>query len=49
MTWRERAATARTSSPSLFAALDIATGLVIGELHRQHRAAEWKKFLQTID
>jgi len=22
---------------------------VISELHRQHRAAEWKKFLQTID
>jgi transposase len=34
---------------SLFAAFNIADGTVIGELHRQHRAAEFKKFLTTID
>ncbi|TDC08070.1 IS630 family transposase [Nonomuraea longispora] len=34
---------------SLFAAFNIADGSVIGELHRQHRAAEFKKFLLTID
>jgi transposase len=34
---------------SLFAAFNIADGSVIGELHRQHRAAEFKKFLVTID
>ncbi len=39
----------RYGTTTLFAALDVATGLVIGELHHQHRAAEWKKFLQTID
>jgi transposase len=39
----------RYGTTTLFAALDIATGLVISELHRQHRAAEWKKFLHAID
>ena len=34
---------------SLFAALPIADGSVIGELHRRHRAVEFKKFLVTID
>lgn len=34
---------------SLFAAFNIADGTVISELHRQHRAAEFKKFLTTID
>ncbi len=34
---------------SLFAAFTIADGTVIGELHRKHRAAEFKKFLTTID
>jgi transposase len=29
---------------SLFAAFDIADGSVIGELHRQHRATEFKQF-----
>ncbi len=33
----------------MFAAFDIADGTVIGELHRQHRATEFKKFLITID
>jgi transposase len=34
---------------SLFAAFNIADGTVIGELHRQHRATEFRKFLVTID
>ncbi|WP_205857831.1 IS630 family transposase [Phytoactinopolyspora endophytica] len=40
---------ARHGVTSLFAAFDIATGEVISELHRQHRAVEFKKFLVTID
>ena len=34
---------------SLFAAFNIADGTVISELHRQHRATEFRKFLATID
>ncbi|MGO4613340.1 IS630 family transposase [Nocardia sp. 2YAB30] len=34
---------------SLFAVFDIADGTVIGELHRRHRAIEFRKFLITID
>ncbi len=34
---------------SLFAAFNIADGTVISELHRQHRATEFKKFLISID
>jgi transposase len=34
---------------SLFAAFNIADGTVISELHRRHRASEFKKFLATID
>ena len=34
---------------TLFAALDVATGEVIGSLHRRHRAAEFKKFLAKLD
>jgi transposase len=33
----------------LYAALDLATGKVIGRLHSRHRAVEFKKFLQTLD
>ncbi|WP_344288925.1 IS630 family transposase, partial [Amycolatopsis albidoflavus] len=40
---------ARHGITSLFAAFNIADGTVIGELHRKHRAAEFKKFLTTID
>jgi transposase len=40
---------ARHGITSLFAASSTADGTVIGELHRQHRAAEFKKFLATID
>lgn len=39
----------RHGTTTLFAALDVATGRVIGELHRRHRAKEFLKFLQTID
>lgn len=39
----------RSGTSSLYAALDIATGKVIGALHSRHRAIEFKKFLQTID
>ncbi|MFC7383691.1 IS630 family transposase [Sphaerisporangium rhizosphaerae] len=39
----------RNGITSLFAAFNIADGTVVGELHRQHRAAEFKKFLITID
>jgi transposase len=34
---------------SLFAAFNIADGTVISELHRRHRAIEFKKFLTAID
>ncbi|QMV12088.1 IS630 family transposase [Streptomyces lincolnensis] len=34
---------------SLFAAFNIADGTVISELHRRHRAIEFKKFLVIID
>jgi transposase len=39
----------RWGTSSLFAALDITTGKVIGSLHGRHRAIEFKKFLQTLD
>ncbi|SPL98319.1 Mobile element protein [[Actinomadura] parvosata subsp. kistnae] len=39
----------RNGITSLFAAFNVADGTVIGEMHRQHRAAEFKKFLATID
>ena len=39
----------RHGTSSLYAALDIATGQVIGTLHSRHRAVEFKKFLATID
>jgi transposase len=34
---------------TLFAALDVATGEVIGSIHRRHRATEFKKFLAKLD
>jgi transposase len=39
----------RSGTSSLYAALDITTGKVIGALHSRHRAIEFKKFLQTLD
>jgi hypothetical protein len=35
--------------PHLFAALAIATGEVVGELHRRHRSIEFLRFLRTIE
>src|SRR5215467_4689064 len=40
---------ARHGVTSLFAAFNIADGTVISELHRRHRAVEFKKFLVAID
>jgi transposase len=39
----------RHGTTSLFAALDVRTGRVIGQCHRRHRALEFRKFLETID
>jgi len=39
----------RAGTSSLYAALDITTGKVIGSLHARHRAIEFRKFLATID
>ena len=39
----------RYGTTTLFAALDLATGKVIGELHRRHRSSEFLKFLRTIN
>jgi len=39
----------RHGTTTLFAALDIATGKVIGELHRRHRSSEFLQFLRTIE
>jgi DDE superfamily endonuclease len=39
----------RNGTSSLYAALDLATGQVIGSLHNRHRALEFHKFLKTID
>jgi transposase len=39
----------RHGTTTLFAAFDVATGKVIGELHRRHRAKEFLQFLRTID
>lgn len=40
---------ARHGVTSLFAAFNVATGEVISDLHRRHRATEFRKFLITID
>jgi transposase len=39
----------RAGTSSLYAALDLTTGRVIGRLHSRHRAIEFKQFLQTLD
>src|SRR5215218_9776521 len=39
----------RAGTSTLFAALDIATGQIIGSLHQRHRAVEFKKFLGRLD
>ena len=39
----------RHGTTSLFAALDVKTGKVIGECHRRHRSVEFRKFLDGLD
>jgi transposase len=39
----------RHGTTSLFAALNTASGRVLGSLHRRHRASEFKAFLERID
>jgi hypothetical protein len=39
----------RHGTTTLFAALDIATGEVMGELHRRHRRTEFLQYLRTIE
>ena len=39
----------RHRTTTLFAALGIATGKVIGELQRRHRSNEFMKFLRSIE
>ena len=39
----------RHGTTSLFAALDVATGKLIGECHRRHRHQEFLKFLELVD
>jgi transposase len=40
---------ARHGTTSLFAALDIATGHVIGRCYQRHRAVEFRKFLAAVE
>ena len=39
----------RHGTVDLFAAFDIATGVVIAKTYKSHRAKEWIKFLEEID
>jgi transposase len=39
----------RHGTTTLFAALDIATGRVIGQCMKRHRHQEWLRFLRAID
>ena len=39
----------RHGTTSLFAALELKTNRVIGQLHRRHRSAEFRQFLDTIE
>src|SRR6516164_8393694 len=39
----------RHGTTSLFAALDVKSGKVIGQTHRRHRSIEFRKFLDRID
>jgi transposase len=48
--WSEaRTITSANGTTSLFAALELKTNRVIGELHRRHRSVEFRKFLDTIE
>jgi hypothetical protein len=39
----------RHGTTALFAALDVATGHVLGRCYRRHRASEFRRFLDAID
>ena len=39
----------RHGTTSLFAAFNVASGHVLGQLHRRHRSREFRRFLDTID
>jgi transposase len=39
----------RHGTTTLFAALDVATGEVLGECYRRHRSLEFRRFLKQID
>ena len=39
----------RHGTTSLFAALNVKTGQVVGQFHQRQRAREFRKFLDTID
>lgn len=39
----------RHGTTSLFAALNVKTGEVLGEIHRRHRSIEFRKFLDRIE
>ena len=39
----------RHGTTSLFAALEVKSGTIIGQCHRRHRAIEFRKFLDRID
>jgi transposase len=39
----------RHGTTALFAALDIATGRILGRCYRRHRASEFRRFLDAID
>ena len=39
----------RHGTTTLFAALDVATGKVIGQTHRRHRSTEFLKLLRTVE
>jgi transposase len=39
----------RNATTGLFAALNVANGMLVGSIHRRHRAAEYRKFLVKLD
>ena len=39
----------RNGTTTLFAALNVLDGKVIGECHGRHRHQEWRKFLRRLD
>jgi len=46
---RRRHDNQRHATTSLFAALDIATGNIIGRCYQRHRAVEFRKFLSAVE